>query len=91
MVKQRAAVIIINENKLLFMKRKKNAKEYYATIGETIEIGETPHEAAVREVKEETNLTVEIDNLLWEFKDEFHVWLLLLGKIIFRRIKTRRA
>lgn len=68
-------VIIIHENKILLIHRIKEGKEYYVLPGGKIEYGETPEEAAIREVKEETSLTIEIEKLLWEhsehFKDKF--------------------
>ncbi len=64
---QRSAAIIIKDGKILLMRRRKNTQEYFTIPGGTIEAGETPQLAAIREVMEETGLSVEIDWLLFEF------------------------
>jgi len=63
---QRAAAIVIKDGKILLMHRKKNDFEYYTTPGGHIENGESPEVAAIRELKEETNLDAEIDFLFLE-------------------------
>ena len=63
---QRAAAIVIKDSKILFMHRKKKDVEYYAISGGHIENGESPEIAAIRELKEETNLDAEIDYLFLE-------------------------
>jgi len=63
---QRAAAIVIKDGKILLMRRKKNDAEYYAIPGGHIESGESPEIAAIRELKEETNLDAEIDFLFLE-------------------------
>ena len=64
-------VLIINENKdVLLIHRLKYDQEYYVLPGGTIEEGESPEEAAVREIKEETNLNVELKSLLWEIEED---------------------
>ena len=60
---QRAAAIVIKDGKILLMHRKKNNIEYHAIPGGHIESGESPEIAAIRELKEETNLDAEIDFL----------------------------
>ncbi len=65
-------VIIIHNEKILLIHRIKNDKEYYVLPGGAIESGETPEEAAIREVKEETNLDVEIGQLLWKFREDYN-------------------
>lgn len=59
-------VIIVNKGKILLIHRFKDNKEYYVLPGGTIEEGESPEEAAVREAKEETNFDIELDSLLWK-------------------------
>ena len=63
---KRAAAIVIKNGKILLMHRKKNNEEYYAISGGHIENGESPEVAAIRELKEETNLDAEIDFLFLE-------------------------
>ena len=53
-----ASVLIIDNNKLLLLKQTKS--KYWLLPGGHIDDNELPHEAAVREVKEETNLDIEI-------------------------------
>ncbi|MBT3814891.1 NUDIX domain-containing protein [Candidatus Woesearchaeota archaeon] len=60
-----ARVIILKNNKILFIHRIKYGKEYYVLPGGAIEANETPEAAAVREIKEETNFEIKIDKLLW--------------------------
>lgn len=43
------------------MRRVKDGKEYWVFPGGTVEEGETPHEAAVREIWEETSIHVSVE------------------------------
>jgi ADP-ribose pyrophosphatase YjhB (NUDIX family) len=61
---ERAAAIIINNNSLLLMHRTKPNREYYVLPGGSVESGETPEEACIREVKEETGLVITIEKKL---------------------------
>jgi ADP-ribose pyrophosphatase YjhB (NUDIX family) len=65
-----ATVYIFCKNKVLLCKHKSLGK--WMPIGGHIEENELPHEAALREVKEETGLDIKIDNrkpLLGELKE----------------------
>lgn len=62
----RAAGIVIRDDSLLVMFRRKNGREYYTFPGGTLENGESPQEAVVREIEEETTMTVEVGELLYE-------------------------
>lgn len=53
-----ARAIIIRNNKLLVIHRNKFGKEYYTLPGGGIETGESPAEAVVRELQEETGLVI---------------------------------
>ncbi|HMS23417.1 MAG TPA: NUDIX domain-containing protein [Candidatus Saccharibacteria bacterium] len=53
-----ARAIIIRDNKLLVMKRNKFDDIYYALIGGGVDPGETIEQALVREVDEETSMTI---------------------------------
>lgn len=55
----RASAIIIKNNEILLIHRKKNSKEYWVLPGGGIEERETGEEAMMREIKEETNLEAE--------------------------------
>lgn len=50
--------IVIENGKLLVMHRNKYGSQYYTLVGGRINTGETPEQALVREVMEETGLTV---------------------------------
>jgi 8-oxo-dGTP pyrophosphatase MutT (NUDIX family) len=54
----RAAVFIRRDGKILLIYRKKDGRVYDAVPGGKIDPGESPAQAAVREVREETGLTV---------------------------------
>jgi len=69
-MRQRAAGIIIKDGKILLMHRRKPKRDYYVIPGGDIEENETPEIAVLRETKEETNLDVEIDYLLFEFESD---------------------
>lgn len=66
---QRAAAIVIKDGKILLIHRKKEGKDYYAIPGGHVEAGESLETAAIRELKEETNLDAEVEDLFMESKD----------------------
>jgi 8-oxo-dGTP diphosphatase len=53
-----ASVLVVDNNKLLLLKQ--NKSKFWLLPGGHIEDGELPHKAVIREVKEETNLDIEI-------------------------------
>ena len=53
-----ARAIIIKDDKILVMRRNKHGSEYYTLVGGTVTEGESLENALVREVKEETGLTI---------------------------------
>lgn len=56
-----AAVLVIKDNKFLLAERnKENYNKYWVIPGGGVKFGEKIEEAAIREIKEETNLDVEI-------------------------------
>lgn len=56
-----SAVLVVKDGKILLGERnKKNAKGYWVLPGGGVRWGETIMEAAVREIKEETNLDIEL-------------------------------
>lgn len=62
--------LIIYEEKLVLIKRKNPPyKDMFALPGGFVDIGETVENAAIREAKEETNLDIEIVNLLGIYSD----------------------
>jgi 8-oxo-dGTP pyrophosphatase MutT (NUDIX family) len=66
----RAGVIIIQNNQILLIHRRKNGLEYFVLPGGGVEAGETPEQAAVREAKEETGLDVILTGAFIESEDE---------------------
>lgn len=62
-----AAVAIVNENKILMLKRMDNEK--WTLPGGTMELNESLIDCAVREVKEETGLNVQITDVIGTYTD----------------------
>lgn len=61
--KARSAVLITKNDKVLFIERIKVSEPmYYVLPGGGVEEGETPEEAAIREMKEELGVDVEISS-----------------------------
>ena len=71
-MRQSARAIVIHENKLLVMFRNKFGKKYATLPGGTINIGEPPEKAAVREVREETQIVVENPQLVFIDHADFY-------------------
>ena len=69
-MKQRAAVIVVNDGRVLLMHRRKEGREYYVVPGGGVEPGETAGDAGVREAKEETGLTVKLGERLCTLDNE---------------------
>jgi 8-oxo-dGTP pyrophosphatase MutT (NUDIX family) len=63
--RHRAVAVVIDGERLLVIKRHKRGRDYAVLPGGGIEHGETAAQAAVRELREETTLTAEIDRPLW--------------------------
>lgn len=66
---QQARGIVIHERKLLVMFRRNNDEEYYVLPGGHLRIDESPEQACVREIKEETTIKVKIEKILYEITD----------------------
>jgi len=57
--------VILNKGKVLLIKRKiKPFKGFWTIPGGHIDFGETSRESVIREIKEETNIDVEVVNLI---------------------------
>jgi len=69
-VRHRATVFVLDKNRVLLLHRIKNGKEYYAVPGGGVQVDETPEQAAVRELKEETSLDVVLDEKIGEHEDD---------------------
>jgi 8-oxo-dGTP diphosphatase len=68
-MRHRAAIFVLDDkNNVLLFHRLKDSREYYAVPGGGVEAGETPEQAAVRELKEETSLNVMLGEKIGEFE-----------------------
>lgn len=65
-MKNRAAVVIIEDNKVGLIKRIREGTIYYVFPGGGIEYGETPEVAAKREALEELGVEVKVNNCIAE-------------------------
>lgn len=57
--------IVVKDNKILVMKRNKFGHVYYTLAGGRIEPGESPEQALLREIYEETGLTIKINRQIY--------------------------
>lgn len=64
-------VVILNKNKEFILIKRKNSpyKNYWAIPGGFVEYGETVERAAIREMKEETNIDVDLENIIGVYSD----------------------
>lgn len=66
----RVAGIIIYENKLLIMKDEHSP--YYYIPGGRVKMNESSKEAIIREIREELNIEVKVNRILWVHENFFH-------------------
>lgn len=64
-MRQAVRAIVIKDDNLLVMHRNKFGKEYETLPGGNIEVGETPEQALLRELREETSVQVTPDRLVF--------------------------
>lgn len=70
--KPTASVIIAQDNRVLLGRRKiEPSKGEWDVIGGFLNLGEKPEDGARREVKEETGLSVELEDMLGFFMDDY--------------------
>lgn len=62
----RAGVVLIEDDKVSLIERFRNGSHYYVFPGGGVDEGETPWEAAIREMDEETGLRVTVKRKLAE-------------------------
>ena len=69
--KGRAQCLVVRENKILMVKHKFGEDEWYCSPGGGIEKGETPEQAAIRELQEECNVSGVIIKKTSEYADPY--------------------
>ena len=62
-------LVLDDEQRLLLVRQRHDDKDIWMAPGGNIEEGENAADAAVREVKEETGLDIEIKGLLWHVEE----------------------
>ncbi|MDB5182527.1 MAG: hydrolase [Candidatus Saccharibacteria bacterium] len=62
---QASRAIIIENDKVLVMYRNKQGSQYYTLVGGRVAEGETPEDALVREIMEETGLSITTAQLVF--------------------------
>ena len=67
---ERHAGILIHENQILLIHRKKNSYEYWVIPGGGREEGETGEQTVIREILEETGISVPKVDLLYQFQTD---------------------
>jgi ADP-ribose pyrophosphatase YjhB (NUDIX family) len=60
-----SVIVVTEEQKILLVRHRKGNRLYWVLPGGRLEYGETFHECAVRELKEETGLDIEIEKFLF--------------------------
>lgn len=61
--------IILKEDNILLMFRRKKGREYYVLPGGHMQKGEKPIDTAIREIEEETTINVKDMDIAFEFKN----------------------
>ena len=87
-MRPRASLILIAEQEVLLIYRENAKGTYYVLPGGKVEEGETPAEAASRELIEEAGIKVDIVKELGEFMDttiDHHVYF-LSGRLIGEKV-----
>jgi 8-oxo-dGTP pyrophosphatase MutT (NUDIX family) len=81
-MRHRVAIFVLDDNdNVLLFHRRKPGEEYYAVPGGGVEPGETPEQAAVRELKEETGLDVTLGEKIGEVEADGNYQYFYVSKI----------
>jgi 8-oxo-dGTP pyrophosphatase MutT (NUDIX family) len=82
-MRNRAGIILIQDNKLALIERHRSGMHYFAFPGGGIDEGESPQEAAIREAEEELGVHVEIKQKVAEIafnkRTQYYFWVESLG------------
>ncbi len=71
MLKKRVSAVIIENEKVLLIRRIKPGKEYFVLPGGSVEEGENEFDALKRELLEETGLQISEGRFISEVEDEY--------------------
>ncbi len=61
----RVSVVAVEDSKILLVKHRKGSQQYWVLPGGRLEYGETFVDCAVRELKEETGLEIEVERFIF--------------------------
>lgn len=92
-IRIRISVVLVKEDKILLIKQRKYDKEYWLVPGGGIDYGEKIKDCAMREIKEETNLDIELKHFLFPYesintdKDKHVLNLFFFAKILSGELK----
>ena len=67
----RAQCLVVRGGKILMVKHRHGGEEWYCSPGGGIERGETPEQAAIRELREECNVSGRVIRKISEYADPF--------------------
>lgn len=81
-LKNTARGIVVHDGKLLLMERWRDELHYFSIPGGGIEPGETPEETVVREIAEETTVTVKVQRQVLEMHDRGYIHKIYLCEYV---------
>ena len=67
---KRAVAVIIKDGKILLMRRIKNGREYFVFPGGGVKNDENLEDGVIREIKEEFDLGIKINKLLFQIENQ---------------------